>query len=141
MGCKELRARGLLLKLLEAIFKTGNRMNAGTSRGNAQAFNLNALRKFSNVKSTDGKTTLLHFVVEEVVRAEGKRCVRAEAAMEVHQFLKVPNLTEKKNIIMLGLQTVGGLSSKFSKCEKESRNRLRSHWKNYQRFGNSNSRS
>ncbi|KAJ6339884.1 hypothetical protein OIU77_007766 [Salix suchowensis] len=69
-GCKELRTRGLFLKLLEAILKAGNRMNAGTSRGNAQGFNLTALRKLSDVKSTDGKTTLLHFVVEQVVRSE-----------------------------------------------------------------------
>lgn len=73
-GCKELRTRGLFLKLLEAILKAGNRMNAGTSRGNAQGFSLSSLRKLSDVKSTDGKTTLLHFVVEGVVRAEGKRC-------------------------------------------------------------------
>ncbi|GFZ07775.1 formin homologue 4 [Actinidia rufa] len=57
------------------ILKAGNRMNAGTARGNAQGFNLTALRKLSYVKSTDGKTTLLHFVVEQVVRSEGERCV------------------------------------------------------------------
>lgn len=72
LGCKELRNRGLFVKLLEAILKAGNRMNAGTSRGNAQAFNLSSLRKLSDVKSADGKTTLLHFIVEEVVRSEGK---------------------------------------------------------------------
>ncbi|PPS11348.1 hypothetical protein GOBAR_AA09293 [Gossypium barbadense] len=74
LGCKELRSQRLFLKLLEAILKAGNRMNAGTARGNAQAFNLTSLLKLSDVKSTDGKTTLLHFVVEEVVRSEGKKC-------------------------------------------------------------------
>ncbi|KAK6922114.1 Formin, FH2 domain, partial [Dillenia turbinata] len=64
LGCQELRTRGLFVKLLEAVLKAGNQMNAGTTRGNVQAFNLSALRKLSDVKSTDGKTTLLHFVVE-----------------------------------------------------------------------------
>lgn len=73
LGCRELRNRGIFFRLLEAILKAGNRMNAGTNRGNAQGFNLNALRKLSHVKSTDGKTTLLHFVVEQVARSEGKR--------------------------------------------------------------------
>lgn len=73
LGCRELRNRGIFFRLLEAILKAGNRMNAGTNRGNAQGFNLNALRKLSHVKSTDRKTTLLHFVVEQVARSEGKR--------------------------------------------------------------------
>lgn len=73
-ACKELRGSALFFKLLEAVLKAGNRMNAGTARGNAQAFNLASLRKLSDVKATDGSTTLLHFIVEEVVRAEGKRC-------------------------------------------------------------------
>ncbi|KAL0440807.1 UNVERIFIED_CONTAM: Formin-like protein 8 [Sesamum radiatum] len=73
LGCKELRSGGVFFKLLEAILKAGNRMNAGTTRGNAQGFNLTALRRLSDVKSTNGKTTLLHFVVEQVVRSEGRR--------------------------------------------------------------------
>jgi Formin Homology 2 Domain len=72
-ACKELRGSALFFKLLEAVLKAGNRMNAGTARGNAQAFNLASLRKLSDVKATDGSITLLHFIVEEVVRAEGKR--------------------------------------------------------------------
>lgn len=73
-ACKELRNSALFFKLLEAVLKAGNRMNAGTARGNAQAFNLASLNKLSDVKSTDGSTTLLHFIVETVIRAEGKRC-------------------------------------------------------------------
>ncbi|XAR50125.1 hypothetical protein NMG60_11004366, partial [Bertholletia excelsa] len=73
LGCKELRTRGIFFKLLEATLKAGNCLNAGTARGNAQGFNLTALQKLSYVKSSDGKTNLLNFVVEQVVRSEGKR--------------------------------------------------------------------
>lgn len=130
LGCKELRTRGLFLKLLEAVLKAGNRMNAGTSRGNAQAFNLAALRKLSDVRSTDGKTTLLHFVVEEVVRAEGKRCVlnrnhslsrsssQSSRNSSLHSEDSATRDDREKEYIMIGLPVVGGLSAEFSNVKK-----------------------
>ncbi|XP_044488791.1 formin-like protein 4 [Mangifera indica] len=125
LGCRELRNRGLFMKLLEAILKAGNRMNAGTSRGNAQAFNLTALRKLSDVKSTDGKTTLLHFVVEEVVRAEGRRCVntnnslsRGSSRSSINSDYSTPKEDKEKEYITLGLPVVGGLSAEFSNVIK-----------------------
>ncbi|KAA0034348.1 formin-like protein 4 [Cucumis melo var. makuwa] len=131
-ACKELRTRGLFMKLLEAILKAGNRLNAGTARGNARAFNLTALRKLSDVRSTDGKTTLLHFVVQEVIRAEGKRCVlnrnkslsRNSSRSSDNSFSSLENSTAKedkvKEYMMLGLPVVGGLSSEFSHVKKAS---------------------
>ncbi|CAI0436542.1 unnamed protein product, partial [Linum tenue] len=76
VASKELRNSRLFLKLLEAVLKTGNRMNDGTFRGGAQAFKLDTLLKLSDVKGADGKTTLLHFVVQEIVRSEGVRAAR-----------------------------------------------------------------
>ncbi|KAG8099738.1 hypothetical protein GUJ93_ZPchr0013g36954 [Zizania palustris] len=77
VACQELKNSRLFLKLLEAVLKTGNRMNVGTFRGGAQAFKLDTLLKLSDVKGTDGKTTLLHFVVQEIIRSEGVRAERA----------------------------------------------------------------
>ncbi|KAG9133493.1 hypothetical protein Leryth_022683 [Lithospermum erythrorhizon] len=130
-ACKELRTRGIFLKLLEAILKAGNRMNAGTSRGNAQAFNLTSLKKLSDVKSTDGKTTLLHFVVEEVVRAEGKRNVlnrnnslswsSSSSSKGTQSLEKSLSRDEReKEYTQLGLPVVGGLSSEFSNVKKSA---------------------
>lgn len=51
-------------------------MNVGTFRGDAQAFKLETLLKLADVKGTDGKTTLLHFVVQEIIRSEGARGAR-----------------------------------------------------------------
>ncbi|CAJ1975213.1 unnamed protein product [Sphenostylis stenocarpa] len=129
MGCKELRTSGLFLKLLEAILKAGNRMNAGTSRGNAQGFNLSALRKLSDVKSTDGKTSLLHFIVEQVVQSEGRRQVLYQKH-KLHMSnvetsnVKKPysySLTQQeadKEYTMLGLQVLGGLRDELSEAKK-----------------------
>ncbi|XP_058787329.1 formin-like protein 4 [Vicia villosa] len=103
LACKELKTSSLFLKLLEAILKTGNRMNAGTSRGNAQGFNLSALTKLSDVKSTNGKTSLLHFIVEQVAHSEGKR----QAIFE-----------SEKEYIILGLPVLGELSDELSEAKK-----------------------
>ncbi|KAL5201688.1 hypothetical protein ABZP36_036042 [Zizania latifolia] len=70
-ACEELRGSRLFHKILDAVLKTGNRMNTGTNRGNASAFKLDALLKLVDVKGADGKTTLLHFVVEEITKSEG----------------------------------------------------------------------
>ncbi|KAK1437801.1 hypothetical protein QVD17_03599 [Tagetes erecta] len=119
MACKELKNRGLFVKLLEAILKAGNRMNVGTSRGNAQAFNLNSLLKLSDVKSSDGKTTLLHFVVEEVVRLEGKRCmINRNHSLRNSTASLTSDASRGKDYIMLGLPIVGGVSSEYSNVKK-----------------------
>ncbi|MED6175876.1 hypothetical protein PIB30_082401 [Stylosanthes scabra] len=133
LGCKELRNQGVFLKLLEAVLKAGNRLNAGTHRGNAHAFNLTSLRKLSDVKSTDGKTTLLHFVVEEVVRSEGKRAALnrsysmsrsssrsrssgSNSSENTENF--VSDEQRKREYTTLGLPIVGGVSSEFSNVKK-----------------------
>ncbi|CAO2206807.1 unnamed protein product [Urochloa humidicola] len=72
-ACNELRSSKLFLRLLEAVLKTGNRMNVGTIRGGASAFKLDALLKLSDIRGADGKTTLLHFVVQEMVRSQGSK--------------------------------------------------------------------
>lgn len=129
LGCKELRNCGIFFKLLEAILKAGNRMNAGTSRGNAQGFNLAALRKLSDVKSTDGKTTLLHFVVEQVVRSEGKRCVlnrnqSFDCSNNLKNTDKLMNSNTQspdernKEYLLLGLPVLGALSVEFINVKK-----------------------
>ncbi|KAL4330935.1 hypothetical protein S245_045806 [Arachis hypogaea] len=116
LGCKELRSQRIFVKLLEAVLKAGNRMNAGTARGNAQAFDLASLRKLSDVKSTDGKTTLLHFVVEEVVRSEGKRI--ALNSREINEKNAGSDEQREREYITLGLPIVGGISSEFSNVKK-----------------------
>lgn len=76
MACKELKGSRTFIKLLEAVLKTGNRLNMGTFRGDAKAFKLDTLLKLADVKGVDGKTTLLHFVIQEIIRAEGARAAR-----------------------------------------------------------------
>ncbi|CAL1407420.1 unnamed protein product [Linum trigynum] len=117
-ACKELRSSRLFLKLLEAVLKTGNRMNVGTIRGGARAFKLDALLKLSDVKGTDGKTTLLHFVVQEIIRTEGMRV--SESIMgKINQKTKTRTVEEREeNYRRMGLDLVTGLTTELYNVKK-----------------------
>ncbi|XP_073269837.1 formin-like protein 8 [Primulina huaijiensis] len=130
LGSQELRTGGIFFKLLEAILKVGNRMNAGTARGDAQGFNLNSLCRLSDVKSTNGKTTLLHFVVEQVILSEGKYHVinrdnkpggisTTEHRQDKDKNSNIKNSEENDTeCLMLGLQAFGCLGFEFSNVKK-----------------------
>ncbi|KAJ0867467.1 putative formin, FH2 domain-containing protein [Helianthus annuus] len=109
VASEELKSSRLFLKLLEAVLRAGNRMNVGTNRGEATAFKLDTLLKLVDVKGTDGRTTLLHFVVQEIIRSEG--------ADSNTKFESNPVFNEaifKKQ----GLQIVSGLSRELSHVKK-----------------------
>ncbi|KAM7474020.1 hypothetical protein LguiB_021263 [Lonicera macranthoides] len=117
-ACKELRSSRLFLKLLEAVLKTGNRMNVGTIRGGARAFKLDTLLKLADVKGTDGKTTLLHFVVQEIVRSEGIRVSESIIGMiDINQRTnKIKNGEDRRDILV---SQVNGLVSGRKKLVSE----------------------
>lgn len=99
-------------------------MNDGTYRGGAHAFRLDTLLKLADVKGTDGKTTLLHFVVQEIILYEGKRAVRTAKASGSHSGIKTEDFIEDSNgeseedYRSLGLQVVSGLSSELEDVKK-----------------------
>lgn len=109
-ACAELRNSRMFLKLLEAVLKTGNRMNVGTNRGDAQAFKLATLLKLIDVKGTDKKTTLLHFVVQEITRSEGSRL----SSTKINQ----PSLENEIELRKKGLEVVSGLGGELMNVKK-----------------------
>ncbi|XP_057784470.1 formin-like protein 6 [Salvia miltiorrhiza] len=108
---EELKNSRMFLKLLEAVLRTGNRMNDGTNRGDARAFKLDTLLKLVDVKGTDGRTTLLHFVVQEIVRSEG---TNSYPVSETKMNVKSKEEEFKKQ----GLQIVSGLSQEIGSVKK-----------------------
>ncbi|KAI3499373.1 hypothetical protein L1887_35171 [Cichorium endivia] len=78
--------------------------------------------------SIDGKTTLLHFVVEQVVRAEGKRCVINNSKFgrsnsygstsDQDSDTVLAKEERDRQYLMLGLPVLGGLSTDFSNVKK-----------------------
>ncbi|XP_048600289.1 formin-like protein 3 [Brassica napus] len=124
VACKKLKNSRLFIKLLEAVLKTGNRMNVGTFRGDAQAFKLDTLLKLSDVKGTDGKTTLLHFVVLEIIRSEGVRALRLQRSSKSFSSVKTddtntdtsPQSVERYR--STGLQVVSGLTTELEDVKR-----------------------
>lgn len=107
-ACEELRTSRMFLKLLEAVLKTGNRMNVGTNRGDAHAFKLDTLLKLVDIKGADGKTTLLHFVVQEIIRSEGARLAGGPPTEN----------SDDTKCRKLGLQVVSSLTGELSNVKK-----------------------
>ncbi|XWS22126.1 hypothetical protein CRYUN_Cryun29cG0007700 [Craigia yunnanensis] len=116
-ACGELRTSRMFLKLLEAVLKTGNRMNVGTNRGDAHAFKLDTLLKLVDVKGTDGKTTLLHFVVQEIIRAEGSRLSGAKENLKAEK-IQQSDFQDVVEFRKLGLQVISGLSGGLTNVKK-----------------------
>ncbi|RRT50459.1 hypothetical protein B296_00036549 [Ensete ventricosum] len=85
-------------------------MNVGTNRGDAHAFKLDTLLKLADVKGIDGKTTLLHFVVQEIIRTEG-----SHLAATNNLAANAPDDLECRK---LGLQVITGLDGELSNVKK-----------------------
>ncbi|MCI50709.1 formin-like 2 domain protein, partial [Trifolium medium] len=88
-------------------------MNVGTNRGDAHAFKLDTLLKLVDVKGADGKTTLLHFVVQEIIRTEGAR--HSDTTTDQ---TPAATLSDDAKCRRLGLQVVSSLSSDLANVKK-----------------------
>nr|CAB3494893.1 unnamed protein product [Digitaria exilis] len=86
-------------------------MNVGTNRGQAKAFKLDSLLKLADVKGADGKTSLLHFVVQEIVRSEDAKYEKAPES-------QTRNITKDKQFHKQGLKVVSELSIELGNVKK-----------------------
>ncbi|XP_071700644.1 formin-like protein 3 [Rutidosis leptorrhynchoides] len=122
VACTKLKNSRLFLKLLEAVLKTGNRMNVGTYRGGAQAIKLDSLLKLSDVKGTDCKTTLLTFVVQEIIRSEGFKVARNKHSIGGPSTNNTKQLQEEQVSLeyyrRLGLEVVSQLNTELHDVKK-----------------------
>eukprot|EP00854_Cymbomonas_tetramitiformis_P013840 gene13840-16355_t len=66
-GCSQLRRCDNLVALLKAVLQVGNHLNSGSFRGAAAGFKLDTLLTLADMKGTDRKTSLLQFVVQQLL--------------------------------------------------------------------------
>ncbi|PKU77325.1 Formin-like protein 11 [Dendrobium catenatum] len=94
-----------------------------------KAFKLDTLLKLSDIKGADGKTTLLHFVVQEIIRSEGRRAVqiardsRSNSSITISSFNSVDFSDEipeesEDQYRNLGLRAVLSLSYELENVKK-----------------------
>ncbi|KAJ4814057.1 Formin-like protein [Rhynchospora pubera] len=112
VACKELKDSRLFKKVLEAVIKIGNFINKDTNRGGAVAIKLDNLLKLRDLKGKDGKTTLLHVVLQELIRSEGKRMASQS-----------PNSTgepDEDYCEAVGLKVVSGIGNELENVKKSA---------------------
>ena len=67
LACSAVSADGTLPKLLKWALEVGNYLNSGTYRGNARGIKLDGLLMMDNVKANDRKTSILAYVVKQLL--------------------------------------------------------------------------
>ncbi|CAN8260137.1 unnamed protein product [Cochlearia groenlandica] len=70
-ACEKLKESSMLPKLIEAVLKTRN----------AHDFKLEALLELVHIKLSDGRTTLLHSVIQNIKESEGIKGLQAVASL------------------------------------------------------------
>jgi len=67
-ACAEVMNSSKLELVLGAVLSVGNYLNAGTRKGQASGFKLDALLKLTDTRTRDRKMTLLHYVLQMLER-------------------------------------------------------------------------
>uniref|UniRef100_A0A669PF18 Diaphanous related formin 2 n=1 Tax=Phasianus colchicus TaxID=9054 RepID=A0A669PF18_PHACC len=121
LACEELRKSESFSKLLELVLFLGNYMNTGSRNEQSLGFNITFLCKIIDTKSTDQKTTLLHFLAE--VCEENHRDILkfTDDLQHVESASKVSDKTLKSNLDSMNkqIQCIENDIKKFSKTEDE----------------------
>ncbi|XP_042468549.1 formin-like protein 1 isoform X2 [Zingiber officinale] len=113
-ACEELKNSRMFHELLRAILESRNKMNVGTNYGEASAFKLELLLKLVDIKGRDGKTTLLHFVVQEISCAVGSRLTTINSST----MTSCPKTVSDVNYCKQGVQVVSSLGVELSNVKK-----------------------
>jgi len=123
---KELRDSASLTSILSLVLTIGNVMNVNTSKGSAVGFKIDVLSKLQDVRSTDRKTTLLHYAVSwlEQHNAESLAFVDAivpplEMASALTRDLLLNDLEDLNNKVKLAAREAEATERDASKKEFE----------------------
>ena len=106
----EVRDSKRLVKILRTALEIGNFMNGGTSRGGAYGFHLSSLAKLATTKSSDNKSTLLHFLVSQIP-SDGARLSQDIAAVEKASKVSFAELSSAVRNLKKGLSIVSNILS------------------------------
>ncbi|XP_015133642.3 protein diaphanous homolog 2 isoform X1 [Gallus gallus] len=121
LACEDLRKSESFSKLLELVLFLGNYMNTGSRNEQSLGFNITFLCKIIDTKSTDQKTTLLHFLAE--VCEENYRDILkfTDDLQHVESASKVSDKTLKSNLDSMNkqIQRLESDIKNFPKTEDE----------------------
>jgi len=107
-ACTQLKSSDPLLKVLQAVLELGNHLNAGTHRGAAAGFKLDTLLRLADIKGVDRKTSLLHFVLQQLLEVDcsvGQLSIQLKSVKPA-SLLQVNAVKGQVGEIRLGLRRV-----------------------------------
>eukprot|EP01119_Soliformovum_irregulare_P019111 TRINITY_DN5992_c0_g1_i2.p1 TRINITY_DN5992_c0_g1~~TRINITY_DN5992_c0_g1_i2.p1 ORF type:complete len:1081 (-),score=303.16 TRINITY_DN5992_c0_g1_i2:139-3381(-) len=129
-ACKELRASQGLVKILELTLALGNFMNYGPLRSPAVGFKISFLSKIADVRATDGKITLLDYIVSEI---EKKLPQYLNINRDLAQVPNAAKLSPKKVMADLGeiKNSLIAIEREISKAASSSEDHFREEMKRF----------
>ncbi|XP_029439149.1 protein diaphanous homolog 1 isoform X2 [Rhinatrema bivittatum] len=97
-ACEEVRKSENFAGVLEIILLVGNFMNSGSRNAGAFGFNISFLCKLRDTKTTDQKSTLLHFLAEILENDHPEFIKFTDELIHVEKASKVSAETLQKNL-------------------------------------------
>ncbi|XP_026530552.1 protein diaphanous homolog 2 isoform X2 [Notechis scutatus] len=119
IACEELKKSESFTRLLELVLMIGNYMNSGSRNAQSLGFNISFLCKIRDTKSTDQKTTLLHFLAD-ICEEKYQDILKFPDELEhVESASKVSAQSLKSNLDSMGhqIQRLENDIKKFPKIE------------------------
>uniref|UniRef100_A0A4X2K7I4 Diaphanous related formin 2 n=1 Tax=Vombatus ursinus TaxID=29139 RepID=A0A4X2K7I4_VOMUR len=117
LACEEMKKSESFNRLLELVLLVGNYMNSGSRNAQSLGFNINFLCKIRDTKSSDQKTTLLHFLAE-ICEEKYRDILKFPDELEhVESASKVSAQTLKSNLETME-QQIARLESDITKFTK-----------------------
>nr|XP_020819057.1 protein diaphanous homolog 2 isoform X2 [Phascolarctos cinereus] len=117
LACEEMKKSESFNRLLELVLLVGNYMNSGSRNAQSLGFNINFLCKIRDTKSSDQKTTLLHFLAE-ICEEKYRDILKFPDELEhVESASKVSAQTLKSNLDAME-QQIARLESDITKFPK-----------------------
>lgn len=124
---KELRASLRFKRVLQAVLAVGNALNTSTFRGGAQGFQLDALMKLKDTKTTKGGPTcptLLHYLARLLLRTDPSLTTFIDELpnLEAAARLSVDTIMQTVDAFQLGLQKIRNEIEKLRQIQSISSN-------------------
>ncbi|KAK9817525.1 hypothetical protein WJX74_007435 [Apatococcus lobatus] len=118
---EQLQASTDFMTLLQAVLALGNHLNKGTMRGAASGFKLDTLLKLADVKGTDRRTSLLHFVVRQLIASQPsvEQLSQQLAASKQAADIQVSAINGSVEELRSGLKQIHGEIMKASGLDDE----------------------
>ncbi|PKU65466.1 Formin-like protein 12 [Dendrobium catenatum] len=107
-SCEEIRNSNKLKEIMKKILYLGNTLNQGTARGAAVGFRLDSLLKLSDMRATNNRMTLMHYLCKVLASRSPHLLDFHEdfISLEAASKIQLKTLAEEQQAVVKGLEKV-----------------------------------